>query len=677
MELTIAKHSVAVRAEDGLSPLQYQLLTEPKRIRIVDAPTGAGKSYAFQKALLHEQRVLFIVPTRRLAQNLAVTVIKDLIHQAQWPQKLAEAKVAIFSSDQTIQLKAQGETHISGCRVRQLEALHESSDAGEMIIAVPEVISQLLHRDKRAFTKGTAGEGVFSLLSQFDHIVFDEFHTIEAQGFGLAALLAKWASVELAEGGRFGRAKVSFLSATPLDILPTLDKLGIEPEQVACLRETLVEDDSGRALHGDVRLSLLSEASLPACLQPRMALIQQEVQADRQVVIIYNALHQLRRDLPTLKALFQQAGIAPSQVLVINSIDDSGQNRQTGYGFASGRQQNPDDFNILIATASVEMGVTFRAANTMFMEPGFAPMNFLQRYGRAARRGQAGQVFVRFDEHQANSHPWLRDLKQWIEQHQGQKVSVHMLTQQLSQAAQGRFATEAPAAFERLGATESLYFGSLSHYANYVSGLYWQLLIQHPSNRGHRAKHYITHQPPSSAHLYKLLQAFQPLLESSDYQRYAKRWYQWFLQRALLLRDIGQRMTVIEGDGFALQVDRVWLARETSVLNLVRLDEKGREYCQLEGELDDYLLPENERQRVQRQLTVYFPHKPQVVDLKANESLLRVWLQQFEDKRCIDTDYAWEDYPEAMQAVKDLVRLTGCVAGHDVDIVADAEMGVW
>lgn len=675
MEVVIAKHSVAVRPEDGLSPLQYQLLTEPKRIRIVDAPTGSGKSYAFQKALLDEKRVLFIVPTRRLAQNLAAGLINDLVNHEGWSASLAERKVAIFSSDQTQQLIEQGKAHISGYRLRQLDALHEGSDAGEMIIAVPEVISHLLHRDKRAFTKGSAGEGVFSLLSQFDHIVFDEFHTIAAQGFGLAAVLAKLVSVELPEGGRFGCAKLSFLSATPLKTLPTLEKLGIAPSQVACLQETLVDDDhAARPLHGDVCLSLLSESSLPACLQPRMPLIQKEVQAQRQVVIIYDALHQLRRDLPSLKVLFQQANITPNQVLVINSIDDSGSNRRTSYGFASGRQQNPDDFNILIATASVEMGVTFRAANVMFMEPGFAPMNFLQRYGRAARRGQDGQVFVRIGDNRDRLELWLRKLYQWVEHQQGQTVSITALSQLLSQTTQERFDTEQAPPLNAEANTP--YFGSLSHYANYASGLYWQLLIQHPSNKGYRAAHLREHQPPSSAHIYKLLQAISPLLESPDYQRYAKRWYQWFMQRALLLRDIGKRITVIEGDGFQLQVDRVWLARETTVLNFVRFDEQGHEYCQLEGELDDYLLPESERQRIQRRLTVYFPHKPQSAELKADTSLVRVWLAQLENKRCSDTEEAWEDYPEAMQAVNTLVRLTGCVAGHDVDIAADAVMGV-
>ncbi|MFM8331565.1 MAG: DEAD/DEAH box helicase family protein [Candidatus Methylumidiphilus sp.] len=53
--------------------MQYALLHEPRRVRIADAPTGAGKSYVFQYAMANNaehgegQRVLFIVPTRRMA----------------------------------------------------------------------------------------------------------------------------------------------------------------------------------------------------------------------------------------------------------------------------------------------------------------------------------------------------------------------------------------------------------------------------------------------------------------------------------------------------------------------------------------------------------------------------------------------------------------------------------
>ena len=668
--ITIAKHSVATRKEDGLSPLQYQLLSDPRRIRIVDAPTGAGKSYAFQKAMLNEQRILFIVPTRRLAQNISAGLINDLVEIEGWSQELAEKKVAILSSDQTQVLREKGVQRISGYRLRQLEALDETRDDGEMIVAVPEVISNLLHREY--LNKGNAGDGAFNMLTHFDHIVFDEFHTIDAQGFGLAALFAKLASVRIEESGQqFGNAKVSFLSATPLKILPTLEQLGIGAEQVAELQETLVDEEGSRPLHGDVTLSLDALASLPECLIQQMALIQGEVSSNRQVVIIYNALSDLRRDLPVLRQQFQQADIALEKVLVINSIDDSGDNRQTSYGFHSGRQQNPDNFNILIATASVEMGVTFREANVMFMEPGFAPMNFLQRFGRAARRGCDGQVFVRVDQSLSDRMPWLRDLQSWVKAHQGQQVNVLEFNRRLSQSTRDQFDTEKSPPLS--GEPETPHFGSLSHYANYASGLYWQQLIRNASNRGYRAEHLRQHQPKSSAHVYKLLQAFQSLLDDPDYKRPAERWLQWFMQRALMLRDIGTRVTIREGDGFIIQADKVWLARETSVLNLpMQQDHQGNDYFQLEGELDDYLLPANEKNRVYRHLRVYYPHKMAIGELKDDASLVKHWLKDLEDtRRCMDTEEAWEDHPEAMKAVSTLVRLSGCVAGHDTDISAN------
>ncbi len=83
MELTVSRHCVT-QMENGLSPLQQALVEEPKRVRIVDAPTGAGKTYALQKALLHDKRILFIVPTRRLAQNITASLINDLVKTAGW-----------------------------------------------------------------------------------------------------------------------------------------------------------------------------------------------------------------------------------------------------------------------------------------------------------------------------------------------------------------------------------------------------------------------------------------------------------------------------------------------------------------------------------------------------------------------------------------------------------------
>ncbi len=664
MELTVARHCVA-QLDNGLSPLQQALLTETKRVRIVDAPTGAGKTYAFQQALLQDQRILFIVPTRRLAQNIAAGLVNELVKGHQRRQDVAERKVQIWSSDQTAVLREQGIENIRGYRIRQMQALDSTRSGGEMIVAVPEVVSQLLHRFR--LDKGQSGFGVLDVLDDFDHIVFDEFHTIEARGFGLAALFAKLASVPTEAGSiGYGQARVSLLSATPLDIKPVLEKLGVPDSQIAELHECITPE--GRPLHGDVRLILESQPDMPAVLQQHLDKVREEVAQNRQVVLIYNALADLKRQLPDLIRLLKGAGIPADKVLVINSIDDSGNNTQSGYGYHAGRKQNPDDFNILIATASVEMGVTFRAANLMLMEPGFAPMNFLQRYGRAARRGEDGAVIVRTDSALQDRHPWLRELVGWIGEQAARTVSIHDLSQVLSHSVQARF---------RDGDNETLYFGALPQQAIYASGLYWQALLRHNSNKTHRREHLLQHQPASSKHLYVLLKQFEALEKDNYYQQSASAWRERLFAQALNLRDIGKRAMVIEADGRRLQVDRVWLERETDVMQSLPLQTNSHdeEYFQLQGELDDYLL--EQKNRANRKLTVYFPHINRSWDLDAGNGLLREWVQYLKNMRDPDTEEAWECYPDAMKAAEQLVSLTGLVPGADVDLSASTNSLVW
>ena len=655
MELTVARHCVAV-LENGLSPLQQALLSETKRVRIVDAPTGAGKTYAFQTALLQNQRILFIVPTRRLAQNIAAGLIDDLVTKHHWLSEVAERKVRVWSSDQSAILRADGVENIRGYRIRQMQALDDTRQGGEMIIAVPEVVSQVLHRTY--LDKGQSGFSVFDVLDDFDHIVFDEFHTIEARGFGLAALFAKLTSVPNdARGVGYGVAKVSFLSATPLDVKPTLLALGVPEMEIAQLHEFITEQ--GRALHGDVRLVIEQLPDMTAVLAQHLALVRSEAMQGQQVVLIYNALATLKRDLPALMCLLKDAEIAADRVLVINSIDDSGNNNQSVYGFHTGRWQNPDDFSVIIATASVEMGVTFRQANVMLMEPGFAPMNFLQRYGRAARRGEDGVVVVRVDAVLTDRHPWLRAWLSWVTSKQDQVVAIHDLTTILSQEAQQQFQGQTG---------ETLYFGSLPQQAVYTSGLYWQVLLGHKSSHKHRREHLLQHQPASSKHVYALLKQYAVLEMDVYYREAATAWHKRLLAQALCLRDIGTRITIVEADGRRLQVDRVWLERETAILTTIPLQvtESGAEYFQLQGELDDYLL--DDKNRANRRLSVYFPHTKRSVDLDMQAGLLREWIRRLQDKRDMDAEAAWDDYPAAMKAAEQLVSLTGLIPGHDTDV---------
>jgi hypothetical protein len=409
---------------------------------------------------------------------------------------------------------------------------------------------------------------------------------------------------------------------------------------------------------------------MPALVAEYLNAIQTAVQQDQQVVLIYNALADLRRDLPTLLAQFHSLGIPANQVLVINSIDDSTQ--QSHQRYQSGRQQNPDAFTILIATASVEMGVTFRAANLMLMESGFAPMNFLQRYGRAARRGADGLVAVRLDNASLERHPWLRTLQTWGNAHQQQTVSILELSQVLSQEAQQAFQTSTVS-------TEStaLYFGALPQQAVYTSGLYWQLLLRHPSTSQHRKDHLRQHQPDSSKWAYSKLRQLEPLLQDPTYAKAAKQWQTLLFMQAMQLRNIGKRVLVVEADGRELQIDRVWLERETDIMRRFppRYDEREQAYFQLQGELDDYLL--DDKNRAMRRLDVYFPHTKCSLELESNNRLISEWRKVLTNQRDDDTEAAWEDYPEAMQAAEQLVVMTGLIPSSDTEISTSTASLVW
>src|SRR5215469_12522957 len=122
LSFIIPRHCVAA-GKEGLSPLQEALIRHPARIRIASAPTGAGKSYAFQRAVNNGKRVLFVVPTRRLAQNLARGLIEAQTENG-IDAETAASRVALWSSDERQRLKEEDSTlDVGRLRIRELRGL--------------------------------------------------------------------------------------------------------------------------------------------------------------------------------------------------------------------------------------------------------------------------------------------------------------------------------------------------------------------------------------------------------------------------------------------------------------------------------------------------------------------------------------------------------------------------
>jgi CRISPR-associated endonuclease/helicase Cas3 len=248
--LTIVRHCVA-SGPTGLSLLQQSLIDSDKPVRIYAAPTGAGKSYAFQRLIQTDSRkwVLFVVPTRRLAQNIARALLEALA--AQGVDK-PENVVAIWSSDEKERLKQERPSlNVGRLRLDQVNAFRGAEQC-QFIISTPETVALMLVKG-RFPAKGETPFQIVSFLKNFDHVVFDEFHLIEARGFGLAAAIALMSAKS---GG--GGAKVTLLSATPIDIKRTLTTLGVDENSIDEREETIISGDladtgAARALHGDAR----------------------------------------------------------------------------------------------------------------------------------------------------------------------------------------------------------------------------------------------------------------------------------------------------------------------------------------------------------------------------------------------------------------------------------------
>jgi CRISPR-associated endonuclease/helicase Cas3 len=394
---TIARHAVPVReVYGGLSDLQHAMLHDEHRIRIFSAPTGAGKSYAFQRGVVRDGlRVLFVVPTRRLAANLAAALRRDLAAGGVAEDAIAR-RIVIWTSDERRRLEAEDPmVRVGRVRVRQLRQSDLAADEGRMILATPEGVAWgLLHPPRP--DHGDSALNIADVLRGVDHVVFDEFHTIDPRGLGIAAAVA--AITSRVRGG----ARLTFLSATPIDVRSALVDFGIDPACITSGRETVVtgaanETPGARAVHGDVEIGVTVEDDIPALLDRLAPEIRRCLDGEsgippRQLVVIYDSKRELHRDKDALAAVLDRFGVTIDERLAINSTDDS-VDRDLGAGFTIGSSHDPSAFRVLVATSSVEMGVTFRAG-MMVMQPGHSAASFVQRIGRVARGDEPGRVVV-------------------------------------------------------------------------------------------------------------------------------------------------------------------------------------------------------------------------------------------------------------------------------------------
>ena len=604
--MVIRSHSVPT-LPSGLSPMQERLLRSEKPVRLVSAPTGSGKSYAFMRAVLDEgANVLFIVPTKRLLQNL-IEDARDQAREQLGERGLESAKVDAWLEERIIEWSggqaSTGDAKLSTTRVRQLLDGGAHPD-GRVIFAIPEVVVGMI--SGIALT-GASVVNPFLYVRTFDHIVFDEFHTIDDRSFGLACLLSLLAVTE-------HRGKVSLLSATAIDVTKVLERIGVESDQVDQIAEQVADGHppGHRPVHGNVAVSV-SKRSLPELIAQNVGAVRASIGNGHTVIIIYDSLKRLKQDQPAIRTILAKAGIANERVLAINSIDDS--ERKPGEPRRGRHYKDPRDYDVLLCTSSVEMGVTFRST-LMFTEPGHGLTSFVQRVGRVSRGADDGLVIVSLsDQERLNRNAWMRRVAQVVERHD--EVGVRTFIDDVLRDVRRRLEPT-----PKEGATNSESNDEMIPYYRRASwrGMFWAALFIVAILRKK-----MTVQREASARLREVAPGVVRLVDAKvgqiqsvgvvndNLRRQSQphtRWVNALLSSALSYRDIGATVVVTDPNGTRHTVSESFLRRSTDILNRhIAADDGGERVVQLMSRSLDEELRASPRKVEMQRMTLYV-HSP-------------------------------------------------------------------
>ena len=562
--LTVLRHGIFLKA-NGLSDFQEQLLSSSSLIRLGIAPTGCGKTFAFIRAVEQGKRILFVVPTRRLGQNIIRGLSEDL-QRVGWSTEKIEKKVALWSSDGRELMVKQGVTNPTQKRLQDITML-SFAEGGEFVVATPESLAWLVLDPRRFPVAGVTDRTVIDVLTRFDHVVFDEMHTITDKGFSQCLIMAR-----LASENPDWRCKITLLSATPLETSSAMLRFGIPQKDIAIIEGQISstsdqQKDDLRIIHGDVRLHMETR-TLPQLLEQNRQKVMQEVEQGRSVILIYDALYGgLTKDLDAISTSLDKMGIPPKDRLLISSADDSSCNAKGHASFCSGRDKEPSDYKVLVCTSSVEVGVTYKTS-LMMIEPGHSESSFLQRFGRVARGDVGGDVYVSLSNEALARHAWLRRLHAFVISNNEQAIGVQGLTHHLTQDTRRLFATQKK---QNPFMSKANWFGQVPDRAAAIAGLAWCFMMEHHAVKKERKSILLESAPPIAKEMYGLLQDIKALGRNPQYEACVAGWNKNFLNQVLTYRTIGKQVKVIypNGEGHTLSLKGV--ANNTSILGRFEL----------------------------------------------------------------------------------------------------------
>jgi len=398
--ITIPAHGVQMNAM-GLSKMQQKIIDSESPFIIVSAPTGSGKSFVIINHLLKEQKkkILFIAPTKALVNNLyqsSYNYIKD-----RYSQSYADDVVKVHNQDASQSYRDNGLNVIK----TKVNDIWGSSVSGERIVfSTLESLSYILLNKIKQSHMGHGN--ILSLLTEFDYIVFDEFHSLDSKSFSLAGSMAILGNQLKKEGNTV--SQFLFLSATPIDLTNYFSGMQINKDDIEFINESILTENYNRSIHGNMHLHFIQER--PSNILTEVLKIKPN---NEKLVLISDSLRNHIEYQTQYKNIWLEHNHdAHEGNVLFSSSQDYNAN------------VNINDFSFIIATSTVEMGVNISDLNYLIIEPGFDPSSFLQRIGRCCRSDKEGHIYI--------SVPNIPEWMQFLIDYQGDTLEINDLMALLS-----------------------------------------------------------------------------------------------------------------------------------------------------------------------------------------------------------------------------------------------------
>lgn len=317
-----------------------------EQVCVVTAPTGAGKTAAFSEICRAQSQTLLVYPTNALLKQQQRTLDEDF-----------DIESKILSGDT---LEKRGPK-----RVKELKS-HTGRFNGDVILTNPDILQAIIQN----MYSDIAGEAM-EFFDKFDGVVYDEFHfydDFEASGLFLQTKIIS---------ERVSGAKIAFSSATPQKNRALIQSLRdfLGEESVDWIRAEY--SDQGDAFRHKTEVSRTDER-------------------------LWNDRDDVVRRLREAAEEYGDAG-EPRIVLIFNSAFRSNQfynylvkktelgplvEKDNGYDTKQEEETHPEEYPILITTKKGEVGLDYDIRLLLMENPGDAS-DFLQRFGRAGRKGEA------------------------------------------------------------------------------------------------------------------------------------------------------------------------------------------------------------------------------------------------------------------------------------------------